>query len=179
MKRIPFFLIVAFIALNAIAAQPPAPKTDPMLRQLDYFVGKWQCSGTAFAMAGAPGHPVAATMMGRWVMGGHWLAVDYVGTKTKSDPQPMSVSAFLGYDPEIKKLMLGSIQNDGGYSVENSGGWSGDDLVFEGPNHMSGSTVKGRDEFHKVSNSELRYTFQLEMNGKWENAMQESCKRAK
>jgi hypothetical protein len=85
----------------------------------------------------------------------------------------------MGWDSETKKYALGSVCSDGCYSTEQGAGWENGDMIFTGPNHMNGMTMPGRDEFHMTSKNELRYTYQVEMNGKWQKVMQEDCKRAK
>jgi hypothetical protein len=169
---------VRITIVSLILAATAAFAADSPLRQLDYLKGNWTCKGTAFAMPDMPEHAASGTMNAKWIMGGDWLEYRYNGTKTKADPHALSAAGFMGWDSEVKKFVLGGVCSDGCYSTEQSSGWEGEDLIFTGPNHMNGMTVTGRDEFRKISPNELRYTYQMEMNGKWQKAMQETCKRA-
>ena len=124
-----------------------------------------------------PKHAVTATVNGKWTLNDMWLDMSYVETKTKANPNPFDVRGFFGYDSETKKLALGSIENDGGYSTESSNGWEGDSIVFTGPNHMGGMTVTGRDTWTKISKTKLTYSFQVEDKGSWTKLIEETCTR--
>ena len=164
------FLLLA--ATAAFAAESP-------LRQLDYFKGTWMCKGMAFASPDAPEHAVQGKLVTKWIMNGSWLQYNYDGIKTKADPKPLSAAGFQGWDAEHKNFAMGGVCSDGCYSTENSPGWEGDAMIFTGPNHMGGMTMNGRDEFHKVSKSEFKYVYQIETNGSWQKAMEETCKKSK
>ena len=167
--------LVIFITVAAIAtAREKAPSK---LRELDYLGGHWQCKGTAFAFGDSPKHDVVATINGKWTLNDMWLDMHYVETKTKANPNPFDVRAFFGDDPEQKKLVLGSLENDGGYSTESSTGWDGDSITFTGPNHMGGTTVNGKDTWTKMSKSKLTYTFEIEDKGNWTKLIEETCTR--
>ena len=168
---------VRLTMVSLLLAASAAFAAENPLRQLDYFKGSWTCKGTAFAMENAPEHAVAGKLNNKWIMNGAWLQYNYDGIKTKSDPKPMSAAGFMGYDSEHKNFAMGGVCSDGCYSTETSPGWEGDVMIFTGPNHMGGMTTNGRDEFHKVSKSELKYVYQIEMNGKWQKVMEETCKR--
>src|SRR6476660_7883101 len=162
MMKVRFTVVVLPLAdTAAFAAESP-------LRQLDYFKGSWMCKGTAFAMESAPEHAVSGKLVNKWIMNGAWLQYNYDGVKTKSDPKPVSAAGFMGWDSEHKNFAMGGVCSDNCYSTESSPGWEGDAMIFTGPNHMGGMTANGRDEFHKVSKSELKYVYQIEMNGKWQ-----------
>ena len=167
--------LVVFITVAAIAAD--SEKSPAKLRELDYLGGHWDCKGTAFAFGDQPKHSVTTTVNGKWTLSNMWLDMRYVESKTKSNPQPFDVDGFFGYDPEQKKLVLGSIENDGGYSTESSTGWEGDSIVFTGPNHMSGMTVTGKDTWTKKSKTKLEYTFEIEDKGNWTKLIEETCTR--
>jgi hypothetical protein len=168
--RFTVLFLVIIAAAAAFAAESP-------LRQLDYFKGSWTCKGTAFAMEGSPEHAVHGTLMNKWIMDGSWLEYRYTGTKTKADAHPMSAAGFIGWDAEKKNFAMGGVCSDGCFSTEASPGWENGDMIFTGPNHMNAMTMTGRDEFHKISPTELRYTYQIEMNGQWQKVMEETCKK--
>ena len=160
-------------ATTAAFAAEPSP-----LRQLDYFKGTWICKGTAFAMPEAPEHAISGKLTSEWIMNGAWLHFNYDGMKSKSDPKPMSAAGFMGWDSEKKDFVIGTVCSDGCFSSEMSPGWENDVMIFTGPNHMGGMTMNGRDEFHKISSTEFRYVNQFEMDGKWQKAMDETCKKS-
>jgi hypothetical protein len=170
---------LTIVSLLLAAATAAFAAEQSPLRQLDYFKGTWTCKGMAFAMPDAPEHAVAGKITDKWIMNGAWLQFNYDGMKTKADPKPMAAYGFMGWDAEKKNFAMGGVCSDGCYSTESSPGWENDVMIFTGPNHMGGMTVTGRDEFHKISASELKYVYQVEMNGKWQKAMEETCKKSK
>jgi len=167
--------LVVFITAAAIAAGNE--KAPSKLRELDYLGGDWQCKGTAFAFGDQPKHAVVAIVKGTWILNGMWLDMHYNETKTTANPHPFDVRGFFGYDPEKKKLVLGSLENDGGYSTESSSGWEGDSIVFTGPNHMGGMTANGKDTWTKISKTKLTYSFEIEDKGAWTKLIEETCTR--
>jgi hypothetical protein len=170
--------LIAMAVLFAIAATPAKPVNK--LHELDALGGKWQCKGTAFAFADMPAHPVVATVSGTWILNNKWLDIHYVEMKTKENPMPFEVRGFFTYDETEKKFALGSVENDGGYSVEQSNGWEGDKISFTGPNHMGGGApvMNGKDTWTKKGANGLTYLFELEEKpGAWKKLIEESCTR--
>lgn len=169
---------LTIMTLLLAAATAAFAADESPLRQLDYLKGTWMCKGTAFAMPGAPEHAVSGKVVTKWIMNGAWLQFDYDGTKSKADPKPMSAAGFMGFDPEKKNFVMGSVCSDGCFASEMSPGWENDVLIFSGPNHMGGMTMNGRDEFHKISATEFKYISQFEMDGKWQKALEQTCKKS-
>ena len=167
-------MIAALLALPAFAQQP-----DPMLRQLDWLAVDYQCTGIAYASPMAPEHATRATVTGSWTLDGRWVKFTYAEKKTAENPKPFAVSGFMGYDPEIKKLVAGSVDNMGGYATTASDGWSGDAIVFTGPWHMAGQTMNSRDTFTKTGANKMTHVGELEMGGKWVTLGKEECTRVK
>jgi hypothetical protein len=186
MRRVSLALFAVFalvFAASAALAQTAAPKPDmmkpdPKLRQLDYFVGTWGCKGTAFANPMAPEHPTAATVSAGWQLGDYWLAFSYAEMQSDKNPMPFTVSGWMGYDLEQKKLVIGSVDSMGGYSTSAGEGWKGDVLTFDGPWHMGPMTAKGRDTFTKKSADEFVHAAFLEQGGKWVKLGEETCTKS-
>jgi hypothetical protein len=174
--RSALIVVVVFLTIFAIAATPAKPVNK--LHELDALGGKWQCKGTMFAFAGMPAHPITATVNGEWILNNKWLDMHYVETKTKENAMPFEVRGFFTYDETAKKFELGSIENDGGYSTEESNGWEGDKIVFAGPNHMGGAPVmNGKDTWTKKGANSLTYSFEVEEKGAWKKLIEETCTR--
>ena len=150
---------------------------DPMIHQLDAFPGTWRCSGTAYATPMAPQHPTTGEVTMKWDLDGHWLPFSYAEQKTAANATPFRVTGYFGYDAETKKLVLGSVDNMGGYSTAASDGWKGNDLVFTGPWHMGTMTVTGRDTFRKTGAKEMLHIAEIEQNGAMVKVAEETCMR--
>src|SRR5687767_1489197 len=112
MKKMTFAALLALFALSA-AAQP-AP--DPMLRQLDWFAHDYRCTGIAYANPMAPEHATRADVTGAWMLDGRWVRFSYTEKKTSENPKPFTVTGYMGYDAEIKKLVIGAVDVTGGYA---------------------------------------------------------------
>jgi Protein of unknown function (DUF1579) len=154
-----------------------AMKPDPMVRQLDYFAGAWQCSGIAYANPMMPEHPTRAEVTAQWGLNGYWLPFTYAEKKTGANPMPFTVSGFMGYDAQTKQLVIGAVDSMGGYSTASSSGWNGDSMIFTGPWHMITMTTTGRDTFTKKSDREFTHSSEIQMERKWVKVGEETCKR--
>ena len=175
MKRLILPLIVlAFAASQLLAADAP-PGPNPKLKEMKYFAGNWGCKGIGFAFMGTPEHKTVANVEAAWIMDGYWLSIHYHETKTAINAHPVDVRAYWTWDEQLKKFAAGSIDNMGSYSIQNSPGWDGSKLVFEGDMHGGGATMKVRDTFTKVSATKLEHMSEVEMDGKWSKLDQETC----
>ena len=173
-RRIPLFVfLVSLVSLTAFAQ--PAPMASSKLSELQYFAGTWSCTGTSFAMGPMPEHATKATVKASWTLGNQWLQIDYSEMKDPKNPNPVMARLYLGYDPQLKQLVSGSLDNMGGYSTGAADGWMNSMLTFEGPNHMSGMTAKSREMFTKKSATEVVHSSSVEMNGKWQKLDEETC----
>jgi len=175
MKRIYFSIIaLAFIATPIFAMDAP-PGPNPKLKELSYFAGNWSCKGTGFAFMGMPEHKTTASVEGSWTLDKYWLAMRYHETKTSINAYPIDVRIFMGWDDELQKFASGAVDNMGGYFTQNSPGWEGDKLTFEGAMHAGGHTMKVRDVFTKMSATKVQHMSEVEMEGKWTKLDEETC----
>ena len=172
MRKTLFLVLPLLILATTAAAMDPNPK----LKELEPFARNYSCTGISFASPMAPEHATQAAVTGDWTLGGMWVRFSYIETKTTKNPMPVGVRGFFGYDPEIKKFVVGSVDNMGGYSTGASDGWNGDTIVFEGPWHMGTMTTTARDTFTKTAKG-LNHTGELMMEGKWVKYGQETCIR--
>ena len=178
MRRIALALLLVSAATAALAqSQPPKMQPDEKLRQLDYFVGAWSCKGNAFATPMGPEHATEAALSVGWQLDDYWLAFTYAEARTAKNMMPFTVSGFMGYDMEQKKLILGSADSMGGYSQATTEGWKTDVMTFEGPWHMGPMTAKCRDTFTKKSADEFMHASLIEQGGKWVKLGEETCTR--
>lgn len=166
------------VALLFLAVQAMAMDPDPMLKQLEVFARNYDCTGIAYATPMAPEHPTRATVTGAWTLGGNWVAITYQEKKTPQSSMPFGVRGFFGYDPQLKKFVVGTVDNMGGYGTAASDGWNGDTIVFTGPWHMGTMTANARDTFTKTA-AGMNHVGEIEMDGKWMTLGRETCTRAK
>jgi hypothetical protein len=177
MKRILLLIIIlAFAASSVLAADAP-PGPNPKLKELKYFEGIWQCTGTGFAFMGTPEHKTSAKVTANWVLDNYWLSVRYEESKTAINVHPADVKIFWGWDEQVKKFSSGSVDNMGSYVIEYSPGWDGNKLTFDGDMHGGGATMKVRDLFTKVSATKVSHSSEVEMNGKWTKLDEETCNK--
>lgn len=177
MKR----LLMAIVCLTvAAAAFAQAPKPGPELQKLEPFIGQWDCTGEVFtSQEFGPGHPEVATVSAKWILGGFWVELHFAEKKTAKSPEPLDVLNFLSYDNEIKKFVLGSLDNGGGYETAQADGWQGDLITFEGPIHNGTKTLIARDTFRKTGTTEIYHTFTIKVGEGWKKIEEDRCRRAK
>jgi hypothetical protein len=171
MKRKSTFAAIALFTLISTAAFAD----DSPLRQLDFLAGSWKCSGEAFATPMSPGHKSVSTVETKWALGGHWLTFAFAEKKTDAVPEPVSLSGFFGYDPELAMYVIGGVDSMGGYSTASSKGRDGDTMVFTGPWHMGSMTANSRDTFIRKGDRGLVHVGEVEMDGKWLKYTEETC----
>jgi len=148
------------------------------LKDLQPFVGTFKCTGVAFASEMGPEHATRATVTGRWTLGGKWLQIRYTEVKTAKNPHPFDVVAYWGFDEGTKKFVATSMDNMGGYAMQDSTGWTGDEFVFSGLGHMGPMTMQGRDTFGRKGKNQITHMFELQDNaGGWKKLDEETCKR--
>ena len=165
-RKTAVLVLLVSLAATVTFAQMPA-KAPSKLAELQYFNGNWDCTGTAFAMDKVPEHPTKGKAKGAWTLGDQWMALTYDEMKDAKNTHPVMARLFLGYDPELKQLVSGALDNMGGYSTGSSNGWMGSTLTFEGPIHTGGMTAKSRETFTKKSATQLMHSSSIEVNGKW------------
>jgi len=166
------FAVVVCLATVAAFGQ-----SNPKLKELQPFVGTWQCTGMTFASPMGPEHATKATVTGAWILNGSWVEIRYTEVKTAKNPHPYAVRMLLSYDEQPKAFVSGAVDNMTGYSTEQSPGWEGDKMTFSGAQHGGGATMNAHDIFTKVGKNEIRHESEMEMDGKWVKLDQESCKR--
>ena len=175
---------IAVLALASVAAAkdtaPAAPAMPTELKQLDFFLGTWHCTGKGFASPMGPEHATTATVHAAKAVGNRWVQLTYDENKTAANPEPFHAGIFWGYDSAMKTFVQGCYDSMGGYCAQTSSGWNGDTLVFEGMTHGSGEPAGVRDTFTKKGMNEV--THMGEMQGpdkKWMKLDEETCHKGK
>jgi hypothetical protein len=175
LKRILFaILAIAFASSTLLAADAP-PQPSPRLEELRSLAGHWTCKGTAFPFMGMPEHRTTATIDGTWGFDNHWLQFHYKELRTATNPAPVEVQYFWGWDEQTKKFASSAVDNGGGHFNQNSQGWDGDTITFEGDMHIAGKTMRFHDVFTKMNASTLMHRGEAVMDGKWTKLDEETC----
>ena len=167
-------MLAVVVCLVTVAA---FGQSNPKLKELQTFVGTWQCTGVAFASPMGPEHATKATVNGAWILNGSWVEIRYTETKAAKNPHPYAVRMLLSYDEQPKAFVSGAVDNMSGYSTAQSPGWENDKMTFAGAQHGGGATMNVHDIFTRVGKNEVRHETEMEMNGKWVKLDQETCKR--
>lgn len=175
MKRVLLPIIVLTFTAASLLAADAAPGPSPKLKEVNYFVGNWHCAGTGFAFMGMPEHKTSGTVEASWTLDGYWLSFYYRESKASSNPHPVAVRIYWGWDEQTKKFSAGAVDNMGGYYIQSSPGWEGDKMTFDGDVHSGGATMKVRDVFTKMSATKVEHMAEVEMDGKWSKLDEETC----
>lgn len=170
---------VAFVVsmfMTAISAQQGPPKPSVEMAQLSFMAGSWTCSGKTFETPMGPAGPMTSTADIRQDLGGHFQSGTIKGTATGMPP--FEGRFHTTYDPGKKQFVMLWVDNMGGYAQTTSSGWKGDTMVYEGQGNMAGQTISSRDTFTK-SAAGMKHTWEIQVNGKWTPAGEETCQKKK
>jgi hypothetical protein len=154
------------------------PKAAPQMAQLSYLTGTWNCAGKTFANPFGPEHATAGVVQSRMSLNGFLLEIHYDENKTAANPMPYHALQVVGFQGAHGMFVSSCFDSMGGTCEENSSGWKGDALVFEGSGFMMGQKSGARDTFTKVSATELKHKGEFQgADGKWTATDEETCKR--
>jgi hypothetical protein len=162
-------------AASAPAAPPAAPKPPAEMSQLKFFEGNWTCKGEMSPGPGAPMVKSTSSVKSATALGGFWQAGTVRGTMP-------GMPAFEGkfhmtYDPGAKQYVMVWVDNMGSRATSMAPGWEGDAIAFTGEGVMGGQKIMGRDTFTKKEGALVHKT-EMELEGKWTNMGEETCKKA-
>jgi hypothetical protein len=175
MKRLVLPLIALAFATSQVFAADAPPGPNPKLKEVQYFAGSWSCKGTSFAFMGTPEHKTTGSVEVSWTLDNYWLSLHYREMKTAINAHPIDVRIFWGWDDQLKKFASGAVDNLGSYFIQNSPGWDGNKLTWDGDIHAGGTTMKVRDVFTKVSSTKVEHMSEVETDGKWTKLDEETC----
>ena len=166
-------------AASSAAPKPMAgpPKPAPEMKQLDIFLGNWKCDGSMKKSPMGPERAMQTSVSGKSDLDGFWVAVRVEEKKTKDNPMALKGNFNMTYDAATKKFEGLWNDNMGGWGHATSPGWEGDKIAFTGDMFMMGQKMGSRDSFTKKGDKELVHTGEFQMNGKWIQMMEETCKK--
>ena len=164
---------VAFATVGS--AQQGPPKPAPEMTQVAYFEGTWSCSGKMFETPMGPAGPMTSTAVIRKDLGGHFQSGTIKGTAPKQPP--FEGRFHVTYDPGLKQFVMLWVDNMGGWAQSSAAGWKGDTMIYEGEGHMAGQTMKSRDTFTRSGPTAMKHTWEMQVNGKWMPAGEETCQK--
>jgi hypothetical protein len=159
------------------AGAPAMPKPAAEMAQLKYFDGSWTCDGTMTPSPMGPGGKMTSTVKSHTDLGGFWQS-GVVKSTGGGMPGAFEGMFHMTYDPAAKGYTMLWVDNMGAWAHSTSKGWEGDTIVFEGESVMGGQKMMGRDTFTKAAAGSMKHTWEMQMEGKWTPAGDETCKKA-
>lgn len=166
------------------AAAPPAPPSPPALpgpsielKELDLFLGHWNCKGQVPASPMGPAHASETDVDITKALDGYWLTLDLREKRTAENPHPFAGLAHWGYDPGRKLFVERWVDSSGAYSEQTSAGWNGDTIVFVGDMLGGEAKIPVRDNFVRKSKDELDHHGEAQFDGEWRTMVKDTCKR--
>ena len=166
-------MTAAFAAIGS--AQQEMPKPAPEMAQVAYFEGMWACEGKTFATPIGPAGPIKSTTEVRRDLNGFVQTGTIKGTSPNMPP--FEGRFHTTYDLGMKRYVMLWVDNMGGWEQTTSSGWKGDSMVFEGEVHMGGHTMKSRETFMKSGPASMKRTIEVQIEGKWMVAAEETCQK--
>ncbi len=146
------------------------------MKQLDAFVGTFQCTGKMNESPMGPGLATKRSMAAKIDLDGFWVVAKIDEKKSKESPTPTRGQYAIGYDAAQKKFVASWFDNFGIYCMQSSKGWEGDTFTLDGKCSAMGQEMGARDTFKKEGKS-IVHTGEVQMNGKWMMLIEETCKK--
>ncbi len=167
-------------AAGAAPSMPPGPpKPAPEMKQLDFFLGQWTCSGMSPETPWGPAHSTKANVKVASDLDGFWMSGHVDEAKTKENSMPIHGVFHWTYDSSAKQFTELWVDSFGGWSQQSSTGWNGDSLEMTGEAHgMGPAPTPTRDTFTKKGKNELQHVGSMQTDGKWTDVIAEDCVRA-
>jgi hypothetical protein len=165
----------ALVIVGSAQQGPPKPASE--MSQLAFFEGRWACEGKMFQTPMAPAGTMKSTADIRRDLGGHFQTGTIKGTSANMPPFEGRFHAT--YDTGLKQFVMLWVDNMGGWAQNTSRGWKGDAMVYEGEGHMGGQAMKGRDTFTRAGTGSMKHMWEMQIDGKWVTAGEETCTKQK
>jgi Protein of unknown function (DUF1579) len=173
--------LIATVAVAVLLAGAPRvvaqemPKPAPEMSQLAFMNGSWSCEGKMIETPMNPAGPATSTVEIETGLNGFWQT-----GQVKAAPAGMP--AFEGhfattYDPGRKQFVMLWIDSMGGRSESTSPGWKGDTMAYQGTAHMGAQTMGTRDTFKKNGDGSMGHGWEVQADGKWMPAGEETCRK--
>lgn len=158
-------------------AEAMVPKPAAEMSNLAFFEGSWSCSGEGAMEPGGPMMKMNSSVEARSGLGGFWQ----VGTVKV--PATGGMPAFEGmfhttWDPAAKQYVMLWVDNMGGWSTSRAPGWVSDAFVYTGEGQMGDKKMATRDTFTRKADGSMVHLGEMQVEGKWVKAMEETCKKA-
>jgi hypothetical protein len=173
-------IVLATIAGSVAAADTPAasaPKPNPAMRQLDYFVGVWSCAGRNAPGTLGPAHATQTKLEFSPDLDGVWLAMHWQEQRTDDNPLPWKLENAFTYDPTTREFVFLSRDNTGIASSGTSPGWRGDAFVISGDFGGDGKRIRFRDTYTKNDDRSFDFVTEIDADGRWTTDAMLSCQR--
>jgi hypothetical protein len=175
MRTITSLAAVALVTASFGSTQQAPPKPAPEMSQIAYFEGSWTCEGKTFETPMGPAGAMKSTAEIRKDLNGYFQSGTIKGTA--ANMPPFEGRFHLTYDTGMKQYVMLWVDNMGGWAQSTSSGWKADTLMYEGEGHMGGHTMKSRDTFTKNGPAAMTHKWEVQMDGKWMPAGEETCRK--
>jgi hypothetical protein len=173
-------IVLATIAGAVSAADTrsgTAPKPDPAMRQLDYFVGTWLCAGRDAPSTLGPAHSTQTRIEFVPDLDGVWLAMHWQELRTADNPFPWKLENAFTYDASTREFVFLARDNTGVASSGASPGWRGGAFVITGDFGGDGKRIRFRDTYTKNDDRSFDFVTEIDANGGWTSDALLSCQR--
>jgi len=159
------------------AALPPMPKPSRELEQLDFFRGKWVCSGKQFASPFGPEHTFTGSSEDTLAADGFWHVWRYreersnvhFGTK---------VHGMWGWNASDKQFVRVSGDSAGQWETGTASGFEGSTLRWSGKSSGPLGTFDFRSTFTKQSDQKWSHYLEIRVkDGDFTRFQEVTCKK--
>jgi Protein of unknown function (DUF1579) len=148
--------IFAPTLLAVVASAAPAPRPAPELQKLAFLVGDWVHEETMYPGPLGPGGPRKGRSKGQWLLGDHYLYVNYVSRNAANET--LEARGLLGWDPDKKAYRM-DWYDSMGMAVHYTGDFTPEGtLVFNAEYVLQGKPVKEQFSIQKPEGGKVVFT---------------------
>lgn len=153
------------------------PVPGRQMAELDFFRGAWDADGVFHATPFSARKPIRMTIEVAPMHRGFWLRFDTAELADPDNPNPLTATYVLGYDPVAAVFVASWFDSNGGHAAQRSAGWREDRLTFEGVMTTAGFAFQLRDTFIRRGDEEYHHLGEVDLGQGWIPVDEETVRR--
>lgn len=166
MRKIIFAVICLGFCSFSMAQEDSFPKPSKEHEVLKRFSGDWTTSSSCTMAPGTDPIPCSGSITGK-MLGGFWMTCHLEGNMSG---MKFNALQTIGYDAKRGKYVATWVDSMSDFMWKYEGELKGNRLIFhaEGPHYLKpGETMRFRDTYEFVSDTEIKMMSEGLLNGKW------------
>lgn len=147
--------LVATTAFAQVETTPIPPNPKPDFSSMAFLAGTWNCTESNTRRP----RPYTYTNKTTMDSSGYWMVTNTVNHPSSWAPRPLDTQTRQTFDPSTSRWVTLSTDNQGGYDVSESTGWSGQTIVWKDMTYpkTNNTSTSGDTTITKVSDTKTTY----------------------